>query len=171
MDAFRKGWASRSGHALPTLRCQDHKGPDLLTNMENENRAHEFIKREVLKMERNSFAVRIISAALGYAGVTFWLNAIRANAQLWFVWVLIIVQFALYFSIFVAGYRRAIVCGFSKNVSFIVFVALTVLGRVNDWELAVIPLSVIVMLMVSARAKNVSDKGRTLLPEHSNENN
>ena len=139
--------------------------------MENENKAHEFIKGEVIKMERNSFFVRIIAATIAYAGITYWLNAIRADAQLWFVWLLIIVQFALYFSIFIAGYRRAIVSGFNKNISFIIFVALAVLGRVNDWELVVIPLTVIVMLIVSARAKNVSETGKALLPEHSNKSN
>lgn len=132
--------------------------------MENENKAHEFIKGEVLKMERNSFFVRIITSALGYAGITYWLNAIRADAALWFVWVLIIVQFALYFSIFIVGYRRAIASGFNKNISFIIFVALAVLGRVNDWELVIIPLTVITMLIVSARAKNVSEEKRHLLP-------
>ncbi len=141
--------------------------------MENktENKANEFIKGEVLKMERNSFVVRIIVAAVGYAGITFWLNAIRATAPLWFVWVLIIVQFALYFSIFIAGYRRTVVCGFNKNISFFILVALAVLGRVNDWELVIIPLTVIALLIVSARAKNVSDTGKTLLPEHSNKDN
>lgn len=138
--------------------------------METENKAHEFLKGEVLKMERNSFFVRIIAAALAYAGISYWLNAIRADAQLWFVWLLIIVQFALYFSIFVSGYRRAVVCGFNKNLSLIIFVALAILGRVNDWELAVIPLTVIGMVVISARAKNVSDKGKTLLPENSKSN-
>lgn len=138
--------------------------------MENENKAQDFIKGEVLKIERNSFFVRIIAAAVGYAGITYWLNAIRADAPLWFVWLLIIVQFALYFSIFISSYRRAIICGFSKNLSFIIFAALAVLGRVNDWELVVIPLIIIVMLVVSARAKNVSDKGKTLLPDHSRDN-
>ena len=133
--------------------------------MQSENKAHEFLKGEVLKMERNSFFVRIIAAALLYVGISYWLNAIRADAQLWFVWLLIIVQFALYFSIFIVSYRRAIVCGFNKNLSFIIFVALTVLGRVNDWELAVIPLTVIGMLIISARTKNVSDKGKAILPE------
>ena len=133
--------------------------------MENENKAHEFIKGEIIKMERNSFFVRIIAATIAYAGITYWLNAIRADAQLWFVWLLIIVQFALYFSIFIASYRRAIVFGFNKNISFIIFVALAVLGRVDDWELVVIPLTVIGMLIISARAKNVSDKGKAILPE------
>ncbi len=133
--------------------------------MENENKAHEFIKGEVLKMERNSFFVRIIAAALGYAGITYWLNAIRADASLWFVWVLIIIQFALYFSIFIMGYRRAIVSGLNKNLSLVIFVALAILGRVNDWELMLISLTVIVMLIISARAKNVSDERKHLLPQ------
>ena len=138
--------------------------------METENKTHEFLKGEVLKMERNSFFVRIIAAALAYAGISYWLNAIRADAPLWFVWLLIIVQFALYFSIFISSYRRAIVSGFNKNLSFIIFVALAVLGRVDDWELVVIPPTVIGMIIISARAKNVSDKGRALLPESSKEN-
>lgn len=135
--------------------------------MENEtnNKAHDFIKGEVLKMERNSFFVRMIAAALAYAGISYWLNAIRADASLWFVWVLIIIQFALYFSIFIMGYRRAIVSGFNKNLSLIVFIALAILGRVNDWELAVIPLTVIIMLIISAKAKNVSDNSKHLLPQ------
>ncbi len=138
--------------------------------METENKAHEFIKGEVLKMERNSFFVRIIAAALGYAGITYWLNVVRADAELWFVWLLIIVQFALYFSIFIMGYRRTMVSDFNKNLSFIIFVALAILGRVNDWELVVIPLTVIGMIIISARAKNVSDKGKILLPENSKNN-
>jgi len=117
----------------------------------------------VLRHERTSFAVRVIAAAMGYAGVTLWLNAIRATAHLWFVWILIIVQFALYFSIFFAGYRRAVVCGLNKHISFLIFPVLTILGRVNDWELAIIPMTVIVMLIVSARTREVSDGARSIL--------
>lgn len=138
--------------------------------METGNKAHEFLKGEVLKMERNSFFVRIVVAALAYTGISYWLNAIRADAPLWFVWFLIIVQLALYFSIFISGYRRAIVCGLNKNLSFIIFVALAILGRINDWELVIIPLTVIGMVIFSARAKNVSEKGKTLLPENSKSN-
>ena len=135
--------------------------------MENitNNKASDFIKSEVLKIERNSFVFRIIATAVGYAGITFWLNAIRATAPLWFVWVLIIIQFALYFSIFIANYRRAVVCGLNKNLGIIIFTALAILGRVNDWELIIIPLTVVVMLVISARAKNVSDGRKNLLPE------
>lgn len=133
--------------------------------METESKAYDFLKGEVLKMERNSFFVRVIAATLAYAGISYWLNAIRTDAQLWFVWLLIIAQFTLYVSIFISAYRRAIVCGFSKNLGSIVFVALALLARVNDWELVIIPLTVIVMITVSARTRNVSDKGKALLPE------
>jgi hypothetical protein len=129
------------------------------------NEASDFIKSEVLKIERNSFVFHLIATAVGYAGITFWLNAIRATAPLWFVWVLIIIQFGLYFSIFIASYRRAVVCGLNKNLAIIIFTALAILVRVNDWELAMIPLTVVIMLIVSARAKNVSNSGKTLLPE------
>ncbi len=122
------------------------------------NKSNEFIKGEVLKLERNSFAVSIIVTAIGYTGITFWLNAIRANASLWFVWVLIIVQFTLYFSIFISSYRRAIVCDLNKNISLIIFTALTILGRVNDWEILVIPLTIIVMLILSMKNKNISGR-------------
>ncbi|MBU1089839.1 hypothetical protein KKF38_03545 [Patescibacteria group bacterium] len=133
------------------------------------NKAGNFIKGEVLKSERNSFAVRIITIAVCYSGITFWLNSIRATASLWFVWILIIIQFTLYFSIFIAGYRRAIVCGMNKNISLIVFTALAILGRVNDWELAIIPLTVIIMLVASSKTKNISDENKHLLPKHLDE--
>ena len=135
--------------------------------MENKtnNKAHDFIKGEVLLIERNSFIFRIIATAAGYAGITFWLNSIRATAPIWFVWVLIIIQFALYFSIFIASYRRATICGLNKNLGIVIFATLAILGRVNDWELAIIPLTIIIMLVVSARAKNVSDERKHLLPE------
>lgn len=138
---------------------------------EKSNKANEFIKGEVLKLERNGFAVRIIITAIGYVGITFWLNAIRATAPLWFVWVLIIVQFALYFSIFITSYRRAITCGLNKNISIIIFTVLAILGRVNDWEIAIIPLTIIIMLIFSTKAKDVSGDNKHLVPEHSNKEN
>ena len=105
---------------------------------------------------------------LGYTNLyksAFWLNSIRATASLWFIWVLIIIQFALYFSIFLTSYNRSKVLGLNKNVALILFIILAVLGRVNNWELIVIPLLVIVMLMFSARNKKVSQKGNPTSPE------
>lgn len=132
--------------------------------MEN-NKANDFIKNEVLKIENRLFFARILGSAIGYALITLWLNSIRATASLWFVWVLIIIQFALYFSIFIAGYRRSVVCGLNKTLGLIIFTALAILGRINDWELAIIPLAVIIMLIVSAMTKNVSEEKKHLLPE------
>jgi len=136
--------------------------------MKKKNKANDFLKNEVLKIERTSFIFRILASALGYAGITFWLNSIRTTAPLWFVWVLIIIQFALYFLIFIVGYQRATVCGLNKNLGLIIFTALAVLGRVEDWESLIIPLTVVIMLIVSTKTKNVSARGKTLLPEHSN---
>lgn len=130
-----------------------------------ENKAHEFINKEVLKMERNSFAVRIIAITVSYAAITYWLNAIRADAALWLLWTLIIIQFALYFSIFIASYRRAIISGLNQSAALVVFIALAIAGRINDWELLIIPLTVIVMLIISARVKNVSETSKHLLPK------
>lgn len=138
--------------------------------MENKtnNKANDFIKNEVLKIERNSFIFRIIATAIGYTGITFWLNAIRTSASLWFIWILIIIQFTLYFAIFIISYQRAVVCGINKALGIIIFASLAILSRVNDWELIIIPLTVVVMLVVSSSAKKVSDKGKSLLIENSN---
>jgi len=130
------------------------------------NKANDFLKNEVLKMENRMFWGRILGSSIGYLVITLWLNSIRATASLWFVWVLIIIQFALYFSIFIAGYQRSKVLGLNKNLALVLFIILAVLGRVNDWEIIVIPLFVIVVLAFSARNKNVSEKGQAMLPKN-----
>jgi len=63
--------------------------------------ASDFLKNEVLKMENRMFWAKILGSSVGYLLITLWLNSIRATASLWFVWVLIIIQFALYFAIFI----------------------------------------------------------------------
>ena len=130
-----------------------------------ENKTSDFLKNEVLKMENRLFWDKILGSSVGYLLITLWLNSIRATASLWFVWILIIIQFALYFSIFISGYQRSKVFGLNKNLALILFIILAVLGRVNDWELVVIPLLIVVMLSFSAINKRVSDKGQTMLPE------
>jgi len=72
-------------------------------NMENKpnTTASDFLKNEVLKMENRMFWAKILGSSVGYLLITLWLNSIRATASLWFVWVLIIIQFALYFAIFI----------------------------------------------------------------------
>lgn len=137
--------------------------------MENEtkNDANDFIKGRVLIMQRNQFMFVVIATLVGYIGLTLVLNAIRATSPLWLLWGLIIIQFTLYFSFFTTSYRRAVVCGLSRGLGTIIFVALAVLGRVNDWELVVIPLTLIIMLVVSATSKNLSEQGKILMPESS----
>lgn len=130
-----------------------------------ENKTNDFLKNEVLKMENRMFWGSILGSSIGYLVITLWLNSIRATASLWFVWVLIIIQFALYFSIFISGYNRSKVLSLNKNIALVLFIILTVLGRVNDWEVIVIPLLVVVMLIFSARNKKVSEKGSLMLPE------
>jgi hypothetical protein len=136
--------------------------------MENKPKVavNEFLKTEVLITENRLFWGRILASSIGYLFITLWLNSIRATAALWIVWVLIIIQFALYFSIFIAGYRRSIVFGLNKNLAWIIFIILAVLGRVNDWELIIIPGLVIVMLVFSARNKTLSVLGQNILPRN-----
>ena len=134
--------------------------------MNMENKASDFLKNEVLRMENRMFWGKILSSSIGYLLITLWLNSIRATASLWFVWVLIIIQFALYFSIFISGYQRSKVFGLNKNLALVLFIILVVLGRVNDWEMIVILLLIVVMLAFSARNKKVSKKGQTMLPKN-----
>ena len=120
----------------------------------------------MLKIENRMFWGKLIGSSIGYLLITLWLNSIRATASLWFVWVLIIIQFALYFSIFISGYQRSKVFGLNKNLALVLFIILAVLGKVNDWEMIVIPLLIVVMLAFSARNKKVSEKGQTMLPQN-----
>jgi len=135
-------------------------------NMENNPKvtAENFLTNEMLKIENRMFWSKLLSSVIGYILITLWLNSIRATTSLWFVWVLIIIQFALYFSIFITGYQRSKVLGLNKTLAHVIFVVLAVLGRVNDWEIIVIPLLVIVMLIFSVRNKKVSEKGQSMLP-------
>ena len=136
--------------------------------MENKPKitAENFLTNEVLKIENRMFWGKLIGSSIGYLLITLWLNSIRATASLWFVWVLIIIQFALYFSIFISGYQRSKVFGLNKNLALVLFIILAVLGKVNDWEMIVIPLLIVVMLAFSARNKKVSEKGQTMLPQN-----
>ena len=135
--------------------------------MENSSntKAGKFLKNEVLKIENRLFIGKLLGSAIGYTLVTLWLNSIRATTSLWFVWVLIIILFALYFLIFITSYRRSKVFGLNKNLAFFTSVILAVLGRVNDWEIIVIPATVVVMVVFSLINKKVSDYGQTILPQ------
>jgi len=123
----------------------------------------EIVSFEILKLENRMFWMKILSSSIGYWLVTLWLNSIRTNASLLFVWILIIMQFALYFLIFITSYHRSKVYGLSKNNARNLFIVLAFLGRINDWELLIIPLLVIIMLILSVGNKNISKEGQLIL--------
>jgi hypothetical protein len=131
-----------------------------------ENKANDFLKNEALKIENRMFWGRILSSSMGYLIITLWLNSIRATASLWFVWPLIIIQFTLYFSIFISSYQRSKVFGLNKNLALVIFIILAVLGRVNNWEVIIIPILVIIMLTFSAKNRKVSEKVQTILSKN-----
>lgn len=131
------------------------------------NEASNFFKSEILRLERNMFLGKFLSSAILYTVITLWLNSIRVTASIYFVWILIVIQFAFYFSIFIVSYRYSKVCGLNKNISLILFTLITVLGRVNDWELLIIPLLVVIMLVCAVKNKNLSEKGIAMLPDNS----
>lgn len=123
----------------------------------------DFIKGQILGLENRLFWSTILLSSIGYLIITLWLNSIRATAPIGFVWILIIIQFTLYFSIFVASIQRSIVFGLNNSISFILFTILAILGRVNDWELVIIPLLVVIMLILSVKNKKVSKKRQFIL--------
>lgn len=129
------------------------------------DKASDFIKSETLKFERRSFSGKLIFIILGYVIMTFWLNAIRTTWPIWLVWILIIVQFLLYFSIFSSSYNRASVFGLNKTLGFIIFVVLAVLGRVNNWELIIIPLLFVIMIIFSNKNTKVSNEMQRALKD------
>lgn len=129
---------------------------------EENNKISETAKNEILQIENRLFCGKIIAYSIGYLVITLWLNSIRATASLWPVWALIIIQFALYFSIFITSYKRSVVYGLNKNFALVFFTILAILGRVNDWELLIIPTLIIIMLIFSVRNKKISKSGKII---------
>ena len=113
---------------------------------------HPFIQNEWKKAKHTSFVVNSLLILVGYIGITFWLNSIRATAAMWFVWVLIAIQLLLYFLIFSYSYMRFKETGYAK-LGIIPFIILAVLGRVENWEILIIPLTLVVTFVASARSK------------------
>lgn len=124
-----------------------------LTKDKTMTTADDFIKNEQMRINNRLFLGRMLGSSIGYLVITLFLNSIRATAPIFWVWVLIIIQFALYFAIFISGYNRSKILGLNKNVALIIFIILAVLGRVNDWEILVIPVMVVGMLIWSALKK------------------
>lgn len=121
-----------------------------------EDKGRQFLSKEILKNERNVYIGSVVLTSIGYLVITLWLNSIRAHAPIALAWVLIVIQLLLYFLIFSISYGRAKVMGL--KFAFPIFIALAVLGRVNDWEIVVIPLMIVFMVVLSLRNKKISDK-------------
>jgi len=115
--------------------------------MENEKQ-NEFIKKEKLNIGRASFLADITYPILFYIGITYWLNYVRPTASLWFIWILIIIQFILYFSIFIICYKYFKKCGLNKFFGIMIFIILAFLGRVENWEFFIIPFSIITIAIL-----------------------
>ena len=119
------------------------------------------IKRELLRTEKNIFIFSLFLVLAGYVGTTLWLNAIRQSATIWFVWVLIPMQFFLFISIFVVCSMRAKQCGLRYRYVWLFLVL--ALSRVKNWELVLIPALAVTMLVLSERNQKVSAERQHLL--------
>lgn len=125
------------------------------------NGARDFISSELLRIERRVFAGKLLVGTFGYVGVTLWFNAVRQTAAISLVWVLIALQLACFFVIFVVCWRRAQQCGFRHTWLMIVPL---ILSRINDWELVILPALMVIMLILSARNRHVSAEHQHLMP-------
>jgi phosphoglycerol transferase MdoB-like AlkP superfamily enzyme len=132
-------------------------------NIGSESEISPFIKDVVLRQENRQFVINLIILSVGYLIITLWLNSIRVSAPIWFVWVLIAVQLILYASIFYTSFQRAKTMGLGGTVAAMTFTALALIGRINDWEIVVIPLVVIAMIVFSARNKRISTRSQAML--------
>lgn len=124
------------------------------------NRVTEMITNEVLRTEKNIFIFRILITLASYVGITYWLNAIRQTASLWFVWLLIGLQIFLFLTIFVVCLLRLRQC--RKNTWWLSLPL--ILSRVDNWEVVIIPATMIVTLVLSELNKIVSEGRQHLLP-------
>jgi len=124
------------------------------------NRATEVITNEILRGEKNFFTFRVILTVVGYIGITFWLNAIRQTAAIWFVWLLIGIQFFLFLTIFVVCSLRLRQC---CKQTWWLWLPL-ILSRIENWEVVAIPATIIVTLILSQLNRNVSKEREHLVP-------
>jgi len=124
------------------------------------NRAIELITKDILRAEKNLFIFRLLITVISYVGITFWLNAIRQTASITFVWVLIGIQIFLFLTIFVGCSLRLRQC--QRQAWWLWFPL--ILSRVNNWEVVLIPTTMIVTLILSEMNRNVSQERQHLLP-------
>ena len=127
---------------------------------EHMTRVTELITNEVLRAEKNTFIFRLLITVASYVGITFWLNAIRQTASAWLVWLLIGIQIFIFLTIFVVCSLRLRQC---RKHAWWLWLPL-ILSRVDNWEIVVIPATMIVTLILSELNKNISRERQHLLP-------
>lgn len=126
------------------------------TSDKNDYKFSNVVPDLILENERNVFAYKLIFRSISYLLISILLNSIRQSTSLWILWSLIIIQFSLYFLIFILCYNRVKICGLNKNISFYLFLALAIIGRIENFEVVLIPLMVVIMLIVSSLNKKLS---------------
>ncbi len=107
----------------------------------------------LLQREKRVFIIKMLLAAGAYVGITLVLNAVRKEATTGLLWGSIFLQLLFYGYIFFVAAVRASECGY--KVSCWLAPVLAVLGRVEDFEVVVIPAVILASFAISA-------KGRTL---------
>ncbi len=98
--------------------------------------------------------LRLIGYLAGYVVLSLWLNSIRATAPIALVWIMIAVQFILYASIFVYGYSRYNGPSNLEKLGWFITLVVAILGRVNNWEIVILPLFVIAMIILPKKKQS-----------------
>lgn len=102
------------------------------------------------------FAARFLGALIGYAVVSIILARVRQSVSSALLWTLTILQWALFLSVFVSALGRLRQCRVRHSSVFVLFPL--ILSRINDWDLAVLPIFAATMMWVSARNRRVADE-------------
>ena len=101
-------------------------------------------KQAQLRKEKSFFIFKTVITILIYIGLSKWHSTGRTTPGL-LAWILAISQILCYFLIFEISYKRFKELGYKKIAWMIIILAFV--GRVEDWEIIVIPSLVIVMLI------------------------
>ena len=111
------------------------------------------IERELLAINRKKFTSGLICGSALYFFFGYVLSS--AHGMTGFVWLGIFGQYFSYFGLFIAGYDRALAAGVGRGLAGMILAIAFALGRIDGWDLAVIPLFVVAMLILSAQIKSV----------------
>jgi len=99
-------------------------------------------------------ALRLIAYLVGYFLLSVGLNSIRATAPISLVWIMIAIQFVLYALVFVYGYSRFNGPSTIEKLGWFITIAVAVLGRINNWEIIILPLFVTAMIILPKKKQS-----------------